>query len=124
MVIVSISPSSPQLLTIFNSKSPNFHKNQASSLFKSSHLSSKSFLYSKRCNLYHNPPHNINYTSRIYAISDNLKLAEVTPVESSEQLVTTTTASGDGVSNIISALLFIAFVGLSVLTIGVNFSIH
>lgn len=118
MVIVSISPSSPQLVTIFNPK--NNHKHHASSLFISSHFSSKSLLYPKRCKLYHNPPHNllspskIKHSSRIYALSENL-----TPVEKSEQIVTTTAASGDGVSNIISVLLFIAFVGLSVLTIGV-----
>ncbi|GFP97366.1 hypothetical protein PHJA_001880700 [Phtheirospermum japonicum] len=38
------------------------------------------------------------------------------PVESSQELVST---SDDGVSTIISALLFIAFIGLSILTIGV-----
>ncbi|KAK1357236.1 Glucan endo-1,3-beta-glucosidase btgC [Heracleum sosnowskyi] len=126
MVIVSTSPSSPQLFTIFNPKKHHHsHKHQASSLFISSHLSSKSLLYPKRCKLNHNPPNSVispskfKHSSRIYAISENLQLAEVTPVENSEQLVTTTAASGDGVSNIISVLLFIAFVGLSVLTIGV-----
>ena len=65
-------------------------------------------------------PSKINYNSRVYAISENLKLAEVTPVESSKQIVNAATTSGDGVSNIITVLLFLAFVGLSVLTIGVN----
>lgn len=131
MVIVSISPSSPQFLTIFNQeKIYHSHKHQASSLFISSHFSSKSLLYSKRCKLYHNPPNDvisplkIKHSSRIYAISENLKLAEVTPVENSEQIVTTAATSGDGVSNIISVLLFIAFVGLSVLTIGVILLVH
>lgn len=69
-------------------------------------------------------PLKIKHSSRIYAISENLKLAEVTPVENSEQIVTTAATSGDGVSNIISVLLFIAFVGLSVLTIGVILLVH
>ncbi|XP_074355595.1 uncharacterized protein LOC141695240 [Apium graveolens] len=126
MVIVSLSPSSPQLHTIFNPKKHHHsHKHQALSLLISSDLSSKSLLYSKRCKLYHTPqnditsPLKIKHDSRIYAVSENLKLADVTPVESSEKIVTTAAASGDGVSNIISVLLFIAFVGLSVLTIGV-----
>lgn len=44
--------------------------------------------------------------------------AETNPIETTQQIVATT--SDDGVSITISVLLFIAFVGLTILTIGVN----
>ncbi|KAL5709527.1 hypothetical protein ACHQM5_020207 [Ranunculus cassubicifolius] len=42
---------------------------------------------------------------------------DVTPIETTTQQISTYT--GGGMSNIISSLLFIAFIGLSILTIGV-----
>ncbi|KAL3653184.1 hypothetical protein CASFOL_002865 [Castilleja foliolosa] len=53
---------------------------------------------------------------KISASNGVFSLSEASPVESSQELVST---SNDGVSNVISALLFVAFVGLSILTIGV-----
>ncbi|KAL7602177.1 uncharacterized protein LOC111907268 [Lactuca sativa] len=46
-------------------------------------------------------------------------LAEASSPENTDQIVSTASDNGDGVSIVISVLLSIAFVGLSVLTIGV-----
>ncbi|CAN4124802.1 unnamed protein product [Withania somnifera] len=54
---------------------------------------------------------------RVSAISDNFSLSEANLDETADQIVSTT--GDDGVSTVISSLLFIAFIGLSVLTIGV-----
>ncbi|KAI3450358.1 hypothetical protein Pfo_007023 [Paulownia fortunei] len=53
---------------------------------------------------------------KLSAINGNILLSEASPVEISQEIVST---SDDGVSTIISALLLIAFIGLSILTIGV-----
>ncbi|CAK9187870.1 unnamed protein product [Ilex paraguariensis] len=53
---------------------------------------------------------------RISAISGDFLLSEADPIENSEQIVST---NDDGVSYVISVLLLIAFVGLSILTVGV-----
>ncbi|XP_052180167.1 uncharacterized protein LOC127793469 [Diospyros lotus] len=55
---------------------------------------------------------------KIHAVSEEaLPLPpEANPIDSSQQIVS---GGDDGVSNIISVLLFIAFLGLSILTIGV-----
>lgn len=55
---------------------------------------------------------------KLSAINGNFLLSEASPVESSQEIVST--SDGD-VSTIISALLFVAFIGLSILTIGVRF---
>lgn len=121
MVTASISLSPQPILTIFNSKPL---KPQNSSPLISSCPSSISTIFSKRTKHYHNPPnpHVITPSKstqiwRISAVPENFRLSEANPVENSEQIVAT---NGDGVSNIISVLLFLAFVGLSVLTIGVR----
>ena len=44
--------------------------------------------------------------------------SEANPIETTQQIMATT--SDDGVSMTISVLLFVAFVGLTILTIGVN----
>ncbi|XP_009784038.1 uncharacterized protein [Nicotiana sylvestris] len=71
---------------------------------------------------------NIQNSWKISAISENFLLSEANPpAEITEQIVSTaetteqivSSTSDDGVSTIISALLFVAFVGLSILTIGV-----
>ncbi|KAI8523731.1 hypothetical protein RHMOL_Rhmol13G0095200 [Rhododendron molle] len=51
------------------------------------------------------------------AVSGDALPVEANPVENSEQIVAS--SGGDGVSTIISVLLFLAFIGLSILTIGV-----
>ncbi|CAI9774619.1 unnamed protein product [Fraxinus pennsylvanica] len=53
---------------------------------------------------------------RFSAVNGNYLLSEVTPEENLQEVVST---SDDGVSTVISALLFIAFIGLAILTIGV-----
>ncbi|XP_009621939.1 uncharacterized protein LOC107786676 [Nicotiana tabacum] len=70
---------------------------------------------------------NVRSCWKISAISGNFLLSEANPAETTEQIVSTaetteqivSSTSDDGVSTIISALLFVAFVGLSILTIGV-----
>ncbi|XP_059626583.1 uncharacterized protein LOC132269415 [Cornus florida] len=82
------------------------------------HVSSLSFT-SRRTIQFHNPPHQIplrnNPNWRISALSGDEFVSD--SVENSEQIVVS--AGDDGVSTIISVLLFIAFLGLSILTIGV-----
>ncbi|KAJ7947618.1 Transmembrane protein [Quillaja saponaria] len=57
-----------------------------------------------------------NQLWRIQAAPQDVVPSEVTVIEDSQQIVST---SDDGVSTIVSVLLFIAFVGLSILTVGV-----
>ncbi|KAF7120238.1 hypothetical protein RHSIM_Rhsim13G0078000 [Rhododendron simsii] len=52
------------------------------------------------------------------AVSGDALPVEANPVENSEQIVAS--SGGDAVSTIISVLLFLAFIGLSILTIGVQ----
>ncbi|KAF5930844.1 hypothetical protein HYC85_031717 [Camellia sinensis] len=77
-------------------------------------------LSSKRIIPLHNPPHEIplkpTQIRRISAVSGDSLPLEANPVENSEQIV----SGGDDTGfTIISVLLFIAFIGLSVLTIGI-----
>ncbi|XP_021814278.1 uncharacterized protein LOC110757063 [Prunus avium] len=75
----------------------------------------------KKSIIFHNPHDNFTQRStpiwQIYATSGEAVPAEAIPLETSQQIVPT--GDEDGVSITISVLLFIAFVGLSVLTIGV-----
>ncbi|KAM7522164.1 hypothetical protein LguiA_012066 [Lonicera macranthoides] len=99
----SVSPS--PILSIFSPNLP-FSFN--------SHSPSSSLSLSKPCSLI---PLKCTRILRISATHQELLLAEADLVESNtEQIVS---SSEDGVSNIISILLFIAFIGLSILTIGV-----
>lgn len=52
--------------------------------------------------------------------SGNYLLSEVSTEENLQEVVSTT---DDGVSTVISTLLFIAFIGLAILTVGVNFTL-
>jgi len=77
---------------------------------------------SERPSLSHNLLQRITHKStqvwRVSAASGGEVVpSEAAPLESSQEIVST---SDDGVSNIISGLLLIAFIGLSVLTIGVK----
>lgn len=73
--------------------------------------------------LLHNTPHRITQKStqlwRISSASEGEVVlpSEATLLENSQEIVST---SDDSVSTIISTLLFIAFIGLSILTIGVK----
>lgn len=82
----------------------------------------KATVSSKRPSLSHNLLQRITQKStqiwRVSAASGGeIVPSEAAPLENSQEILST---SDDGVSNIISALLFIAFIGLSVLTIGVK----
>lgn len=48
----------------------------------------------------------------------------ISEANTSDQVVGTVADNGDGISVVISVLLTIAFVGLSVLTIGVRYTLH
>ncbi|KAL6200241.1 hypothetical protein ACLB2K_030023 [Fragaria x ananassa] len=75
----------------------------------------------KKTSTFHNPHDNINQRStpvwRTYATSVESVASEANPIETTQQIMATT--SDDGVSMTISVLLFVAFVGLTILTIGV-----
>ncbi|GKV32917.1 hypothetical protein SLEP1_g41481 [Rubroshorea leprosula] len=76
---------------------------------------------SRKSNHFHTPSRRDQEKSvqlwRIHATSGEVIPVDSTPLENSEEIVS---ASGDdGVATIISALLFLAFVALSILTIGV-----
>ncbi|KAL6195526.1 hypothetical protein ACLB2K_031145 [Fragaria x ananassa] len=75
----------------------------------------------KKTLTFHNPHDNINQRStpvwRTYATSVESVASEANPIETTQQIMATT--SDDGVSMTISVLLFVAFVGLTILTIGV-----
>ncbi|PRQ34189.1 hypothetical protein RchiOBHm_Chr5g0066101 [Rosa chinensis] len=84
-------------------------------------LPSQTNFSTKKTSTFHNPHENINQRStliwRTYATSVESVASEANPIETAQEIVATT--SDDGVSVTISVLLFVAFVGLSILTIGV-----
>ncbi|MCD9641853.1 hypothetical protein HAX54_028309 [Datura stramonium] len=97
--LLAINPKSPNNLSISQiSSTRNFHPHP----IHSQHLPISSKITRNR---------------RISAISDNFSLSEANLDETADQIVSST--GDDGVSTVISSLLFIAFVGLSILTIGV-----
>lgn len=57
----------------------------------------------------------------ISAANYDFLLSEASPVETSQEIVST---GNDGVSTLVSTLLLIAFVGLTVLTVGVKLLLH
>ena len=68
------------------------------------------------------PPHTAVNRPISAAPNGGFLLSEANPPENTDQIVGTIAAdNGDGVSVVISVLLSIAFVGLSVLTIGVRY---
>ena len=116
MTTTSLSLSPKLLLSISKPKSYNSLNTHNSSLPFTSQTTIKKTI------LLQNPLHITTQKSttlwRIYAASEGEALPlEPTPLENSQEIVST---SDDGVSTIISTLLFIAFIGLSILTIGVK----
>ncbi|XP_062085010.1 uncharacterized protein LOC133791121 [Humulus lupulus] len=113
----SISLSPPDFISILHHKPCLFLKPHKQSLSLISPITTFS---SKKTQTFHNPLHKIrkhnNPIWRIYATAGETPPLEATPLESSQQIVST---GDDATANIISALLFIAFVALSVVTIGV-----
>lgn len=112
---LSLSPSLRPFLSIFNRKPYCSLTNHSSSLPLTSPTTT---ILSKRPSLFHNnPPYRITQKStQIWRISALSEGEVPPPLENSQEIVST---SDDGVSTIISALLFTAFIGLSILTIGI-----
>ena len=121
MATTSISLSPPDFLSVnLRPKSYLFLRTTKSSM----PLAEPTTISSKNTIIFHYPPHKTrrrksNQIWRIYATAEEALPLEANPLENSQEIVTS--GGGDGVSIIISALLFIAFVGLSILTIGVKF---
>ncbi|GAB4860120.1 hypothetical protein Ancab_011598 [Ancistrocladus abbreviatus] len=111
--IASLSTASPSILKPKPPTPPTITHNSylpfTSPLILST-LSLKTAIYIR------NPPPKRHKLWGANATSGDSLPSEAIPVENSEQIVS---ANGDGVSTIISSLLFIAFIGLSILTIGV-----
>lgn len=121
MATSSMFPSSPPLTCIFKPRTSYPLKPCDLSLHLTPSLILPTTLHSKRTIFYRHPPHKIsqrnNWIWRISATSEDV-LPSDAPIETTQQLIST---DESGVSTIISVLLFIAFLGLSVLTIGVKY---
>ncbi|KAH7542415.1 hypothetical protein FEM48_Zijuj02G0071000 [Ziziphus jujuba var. spinosa] len=124
MATTSISLSPPDFLSVPKPKSCLFLRPNNSYL----PLASPTTISSKRTIILQYPIQRSRRKNiqiwRIYAIPDEAALpSEANPLENSQQIVSS--SGDDGVNYFISILLFIAFIGLSILTVGVksmNFS--
>lgn len=108
---------SPQIATFLSSSSSSsfqFHTRPYSSYLSlaTSTLPSLPPL-SKRSILFHDPRQRKSRVEPIPAAT-----AEEAAVDATDQLVSNTT--DDGVSTVVAALFFVAFIGLSVITLGVQ----
>ncbi|XP_059430837.1 uncharacterized protein LOC132164356 [Corylus avellana] len=113
MSTISLSLSPKPFLSIYKPKPYCFLNTHNSSL----PLTSPTNILSKRPNFSQSSLQKSTQIWRVSAASGGEVVpSEAAPLENSQEILTT---SDDGVSNIIQALLFIAFIGLSVLTIGV-----
>ncbi|PIA54689.1 hypothetical protein AQUCO_00900925v1 [Aquilegia coerulea] len=108
-VSLSLLPSST---FTFSSKKPRFHLNFHNSSFQ---ITSFSILPNTLTSLPAKKTCQKNKVWRISVAAEDVLPSEV-PIETTQEIIP---AASDGVSTIISGLLFIAFIGLSVLTIGV-----
>lgn len=120
MVTTSISLSPPDFLSVnLKPKCYSFLRTTKLSL----PLTSPTTITSESSITFHYPRHKIRRRKssqiwRTYANAEEALTSEANPLENTQQIVS---GSGDdGVSIIISALLFIAFVGLSILSVGVK----
>ncbi|KAK9280213.1 hypothetical protein L1049_013900 [Liquidambar formosana] len=120
MATTTVSLSPPPFPIIIKPKSRLSLNTHNSCLRFTSTLTLSAILPSNRTIHFPNPPHEIPQKStqlwRISATAEDVVPSDANPLENSQEIVST---SDDGVSNIISILLFIAFVGLFILTIGV-----
>ncbi|KAK0605886.1 hypothetical protein LWI29_031828 [Acer saccharum] len=120
-VAASLSPlpQPPPVSSIFKPKPCTTFFNTTHNKFTACCLSSR------KANHLHNPI-SLGFPSKRYelwrrnATSGEVLPSESTPIDTSQQIVSSST-SGDGgtASTVVSVLLFIAFVALSILTIGV-----
>ncbi|XP_061337952.1 uncharacterized protein LOC133284857 [Gastrolobium bilobum] len=123
MATAFTSSSSPQIATFLSS---NFHSKSYSYLplgtrtLSSLPSTSPIIIPSKKFILFHNPLQRNNRLGLIPLAAatpaEDVLLSEAAAVDATEQLVSNTDG---GVSTVISALLFVAFIGLSILTVGV-----
>ena len=115
--MISLPP--PHLLSVTKTKPPHscIH-NHNKALTLTSPLSLSNPLPSKRTVLYKQEIHRRSTKIwKIKATPEEVLPSDTTPLESTQQMLSTT--NDDGVGTIISALLFVAFAALSILTIGV-----
>ncbi|KAH8520332.1 hypothetical protein Peur_039183 [Populus x canadensis] len=115
--MISLPP--PHLLSVTKTKPPQscIH-NHNKALTLTSPLSLSNPLPSKRTVLYKQEIHRRSTQIwKIKATPEEVLPSDTTPLESTQQMLSTT--NDDGVGNIISALLFVAFAALSILTIGI-----
>ncbi|XP_011035274.1 PREDICTED: uncharacterized protein LOC105133130 [Populus euphratica] len=112
--MISLPP--PHLLSVTKTKPPHSCINKALTL--TSPLSLPNPLPSKRTVLYKQEIHRRSIQIwKIKATPEEVLPSDTTPLESTQQMLST--SNDDGVGNIISALLFVAFAALSILTIGI-----
>ncbi|KAJ1406919.1 hypothetical protein SESBI_24733 [Sesbania bispinosa] len=116
------SSSSPQISTFlsstFHSKSYSYMSLRTITLLSPRAPFSPIIIPSKKSFLFHHPPQRNNRVAPILAAAAEYALPlEAAAVDATNQVVTN---SDDGVSIVISALLFVAFIGLSIITIGVK----
>ncbi|KAK2642667.1 hypothetical protein Ddye_024430 [Dipteronia dyeriana] len=82
-------------------------------------------LSSRKSIVHFHHPISLGFHSKRYklwrrnATSGEVSPSESTPIDTSEQIVSSTSGDGGTASTVVSVLLFIAFVALSILTIGV-----
>lgn len=115
---ISMAASAPPILSLSSIFNPNQISSNSSSILCYSQLPLKQPNHSSKTQ-FCGPalPFKSAQKWRNYASIRNLLLLEADPVDNS-QLVDSTTAD-DGEFSVISVLLFVAFIGLSILTIGV-----
>ncbi|XP_015873993.3 uncharacterized protein LOC107411001 [Ziziphus jujuba] len=118
MATTSISLSPPDFLSVPKPKSCLFLRRNNSYL----PLASPTTISSKRTIILQYPLQRSRRKNiqiwRIYAIPDEAALpSEANPLENSQKIVSS--SGDDGVNYFISILLFIAFIGLSILTVGI-----
>ncbi|KAF9665551.1 hypothetical protein SADUNF_Sadunf16G0134700 [Salix dunnii] len=115
--MISLPP--PQLLSVSKTKPPHsYTHNQNKALALTSPLSLSDPLQSRRTVLYKREIH--QRSAQIWktnATPEEVLPTDTTPLESTQQIVST--SNDDGVGSIVSVLLFVAFVALSILTIGI-----
>ena len=115
--MISLPP--PHLLSVSKTKPPHSYiHNQNKALALTSPLSLSNPLQSRRTVLYKQEIHQRSAQIwKIKATPEEVLPSDTTPLESTQQIVST--SNDDGVGTIISVLLFVAFAALSILTIGV-----
>ncbi|KAL1298461.1 hypothetical protein HN51_042819 [Arachis hypogaea] len=110
------------LSSSFHSNSYLFLPTRTRSLPLSLTPVSHNLIQTKRFIIFHDPPILISHRSSrvrpttLSAGAEDIVPSDSTAVDAAKELVS---SNDDGVSTVISALLFIAFIGLSILTIGV-----